>query len=95
MIKASDLVKEQHDKDKRKLDTYNKIYIKVEQKIKSVSSSNNYFTLYEVPQLILGIPLYDITETCLYISKKLKKNGFNVEYYKPNKLLIIWLPSKN
>jgi hypothetical protein len=93
MIKASDLVKQQHEKDKRKFDTYNKIYKKIEKKISLESAANNYYTLYEIPELILGIPLFNVRESSLYIKKQLEKNGFKVDHYDPNKLLITWLPS--
>jgi hypothetical protein len=94
MIKASDLIKQQSKKNKRKLDTFDKIYKKIESKILQESSGNYYFTLYEIPKFIIGIPLYNVAEAGLYLSKQLTNNGFIVEIYETNKLLISWFPKK-
>ena len=94
MVKASDLIKEQNERNDKKKSTFKKIYKKIEQKIYVANSINDYYILYEVPEFILGIPLYSINEAITYIKHKLKKNGFKVEYYLPNKLLIEWFPKK-
>jgi len=94
MIKAGDLIKQQTERNKKKHDTFDKIYKNIENKIRISSIGNNYFTIYEIPEFILGIPLYNIMEASSYIVKKLNNNGFKVEYFEPNKLLINWLPNK-
>lgn len=95
ILKAKDLIKQQKERDKRKHDTFNKIYKKIEKRISIASIGNSYFTMYEIPEFILGIPLYNIIEAVSYIKVKLTHNGFTVEYYKPNILLISWLPTQN
>jgi hypothetical protein len=92
ILKAKDLIKQQKERDKRRHDTFNKIYKKIEKRISIASIGNSYFTMYEIPEFILGIPLYNIIEAVNYIKDKLIYNGFTVEYYKPNILLISWLP---
>lgn len=94
MIKAGDLIKQQSERNKTKHDTFDKIYKNIENKIRISSFGNNYFTIYEIPEFIFGIPLYNIMEASLYIIEKLNNNGFKVEYFEPNKLLINWLPNK-
>jgi len=94
MVKAEDLRKDQNERNAKKKKTFKKIYNKIEQKISIANSINNFYILYEIPEFILGIPLYSITEALSYIKHKLKKNGFKVEYYQPNKLLIEWFPNK-
>jgi hypothetical protein len=94
MVKAEDLRKDQNERNDKKKKTFKKIYKKIEQKISVANSINDYYILYEVPEFILGIPLYSLNEAVVYIKHKLKKNGFKVEYYHPNKLLIEWFPQK-
>jgi hypothetical protein len=94
MIKAGDLIKQQTERSKKKYDTFDKIYKNIENKIRIASHGNNYYTTYEIPEFILGIPLYKTQEASLYIMEKLKKNEFNVEYFEPNTLLINWLDDK-
>jgi hypothetical protein len=94
LIKAEDLIKDQYERNKRKQDTFNKIYKNIENKIKIASIGNNYYTVYEIPEFILGIPLYCTKDAIIYLKKKLVENGFYVEHFEPNILLINWLPKK-
>ena len=94
MVKAEDLIKEQKKREDNKYITFDKIYYRVEKKINISSSSNFYYTWYIIPEFLVGLPMYSFDECKQYIEKKLKKNGFNSEYYKPNILLISWFPKK-
>ena len=54
-VKASDLIKVQQEKEARKTDTYYKIYKLVEKKICIASSSNLYYTWYQIPEFFVGL----------------------------------------
>lgn len=95
MVKANDLIKEQKDRENRKLKTFDKIYVLVEKKIKTASSGDYYYTWYQVPEFLVGLPMYSFTECIKYIEDRLKKDGFDTEFYKPNILLIKWFPKKS
>ena len=90
MIKASDLVKEQKERESRKYKTYNKIYTLVERKIVLASKGNNYYTWFETPEFLVGYPMYNLEDCLKYITEKLKKNGFKIEFFNPNILFIKW-----
>ncbi len=94
MVKADELIKQQEERKKQKRKTFNKILKLVEKRILMSSNSNNYYTWYEVPELILGLPIYNIHECKSHLIKKLKKNGFKTELYEPNLILITWFPDK-
>ena len=51
--------------------------------------------LFNVPEFLLGMPLYDAFQCSGYILQKLKKNGFKVCYYHPNVIHINWLKDNN
>lgn len=93
MVKAKDLIKSQEEKKKLKENTYKKILERIEKKISIASNSDFYFTYYEVPELLLGLPLYSVKDCIIYVTKKLEKNGFKVNFYEPNVLLISWQPN--
>ena len=92
MIKASELIKQQKDRDLLKHKTYEKIYAIIEKKISLASLGNNYYTWYEIPQTLIGVSSYSIGDCEKYIGRKLKDNGFNAEFYDPNILYINWIP---
>lgn len=94
MVNAKDLIKEQKVREERKNATFDKIFEKIEKKIILASAANFYYTWYSIPQFIVGLPLYSIDECKNYIENKLKKDGFEIEYFEPNILLIKWFPKK-
>ena len=94
MVKADKLIREQKDRDDRKKITFDKIFMKIEKKIVLASSGNFYYTWFEVPEFILGLPLYSLKECKDHISHRLKNDGFETEFFEPNYLLIKWFPKE-
>jgi hypothetical protein len=94
MVKANDLINSQKERDDRKKDTFDKIFVHVEKKIIAASTANYYYTWYQIPQFLIGLPLYSIVECQEYIEKKLKSNGFKTEIYEPNIIYIKWFPKQ-
>jgi len=94
MVRAEELIKQQYERRKIKHKTFKKILELVEKKIQMSNNCNNYYTWYEIPELLLGLPIYSIKECKKYLIKKLKKNGFKIETYEPNLILILWFPLK-
>ena len=93
MIKAKDLIKDQKARESRKILTFDKIYSRVEKTINSASSGNFFYTWYEIPEFIVGLPLYSLSECISYIQNKLTSNGFKYELLGKNILIITWLPN--
>ena len=93
MVKAGDLIKAQKEREKIKFKTFNKVFNIIEKKIVYASASNFYYIWYEVPQYIIGEPLYNYNECIEYLEKKINTNGFKIEKYEPNILLISWFPN--
>lgn len=55
-------------------------------------AAENNFThcIFEVPTFILGYPIYDINECIVYVLKRLKENDYQVSYFFPNIIYIMW-----
>jgi hypothetical protein len=92
MVKANNLIKEQKERIDRKEITFSKILAIIEKKIVISSSGNYYYTWYTIPQFIVGLPMYCLKECRNYIITNLKKDGFEIEIFDPNILLISWFP---
>jgi len=92
MVRADKLIKEQKIRENIKNETFEKILLKVEKKIVISSNANYYFTWYSIPEFIVGLPLYSINDCKDYLETKLSKNGFEIEFFLPNILLIKWFP---
>jgi hypothetical protein len=79
MVKASDLIQQQQDKDKSKDKIFKKIYKRIESRIQTASNANLSECWYEVPEFIYNIPLYKIENCIKYLINKLKHDGFVVK----------------
>lgn len=94
MINANNLIKQQQERETRKILTFEKIYTRVEKTINSASLGNFFYTWYEIPEFIVGLPLYSLSECIKYIQNKLLENEFNSELIGSNVLIITWFPNK-
>jgi len=84
MVKASDLIKQQKEREDRKF--------LIEKKICYASSGNFYTTWYQIPTFLIGLPLYSLDDCSTYIINKLNKDGFEANIIKPDIIIIKWTP---
>ena len=82
---------------KERIATYEKVLLKVHERIKTIAKKpkNNTFCFYIVPNILFGIPLYDVNECIIYLVNCLIKNGFKVIYTHPNLIYISWFNRTN
>ena len=91
-INIDELYEGKKTKDLNKLALFQKILNRVHVKIKTTSrqKTNETFCWFIVPEVIIGVPKYDQAECIAYILDKLQDNGFKVQYFHPNTILIAW-----
>jgi hypothetical protein len=94
MVKAEELIKQQKEREDRKKSTFEKIYIHIEKKIVTASAGDFYYAWYQIPEFLVGLPMYSVDECQKYIQKKLVSNGFDTEFYEPNLIYIKWFPKE-
>ena len=78
------------EKEKMKNDIYDKILVRVHNRIKLVSRNAETFSYFIIPKFVLGIPMYDFNQCKHYIINSLTENGLAVSYIDPNLLYISW-----
>jgi hypothetical protein len=91
-INIDELYEGKKAKDLNKLVLFQKILNRVHVRIKTTSrqKTNENFCWFIVPEVIIGVPKYDQGECIAYILDKLQENGFIVQYFHPNTILISW-----
>lgn len=89
VVNAKELIKKQKKRIKEKSSIYKKVYERIDKKILMASNKNFYQCLYEIPEFMLGIPLYNLDECIKFIDNKLKDNGFTTSWSN-NEVLICW-----
>lgn len=87
-----ELYKSINDKKASKINHFEQVLLKCHAKIKLAAKNNHFACFFEVPEFVIGLPLFNVTECITYIIKALKDNGFVVKYLYPKTVYISWDP---
>ena len=96
-INIDDLYETIKKTDYNTLRSYNKILERIHKRIKITAKqkNNEQCCWFVVPEIILGIPKYDVGSCIAYLIDKLKDNEFKIKYTHPNLLFISWQNKTN
>lgn len=83
-----------NQKTLKRLETYDKVLKQCHARIKYYSKFEKTTCFFAIPEFIIGVPLYDVSEMKQYIMNSLEKNGFKLMYLHPNWLMIDWTEKK-
>tara|TARA_Y100000389_G_scaffold73182_1_gene69847 strand:+ start:888 stop:1466 length:579 start_codon:yes stop_codon:yes gene_type:complete len=90
-INLDELYEKKKQSDLAQLNIFNKILNRIHNRIKFISRQRkDQFCFFVVPEIMIGIPKYDVGECVAYLFDKLQTNGFVVNYTHPNMLFISW-----
>ena len=89
-INMKDLYSKINEKSLKRMELYDSILKKCHNRILYNSSLQRKYCFYQIPEFIIGTPLYDINELRNYVMNSLKTNGFDLLYVEPNWLFIHW-----
>lgn len=93
-LNINDIVNIQQEKMKLKNHSFEVILSDCFRRIKKQASMfpNNTFCFYDVPEFMLGYPLYKMEDCIKYLMTNIANSGFKVEYMFPRILIISWKP---
>lgn len=91
-LNMDELYVKKQQQDLNILNNYNKILLRIHNKIKYISKQlvNDQCCWYVMPEVMIGIPKYDVKDCTAYVIEKLRDNGFVIRYTHPNLLFISW-----
>ena len=91
-INIDELYESKKKNNLTRLDIYNKLLIKVHNRIKTASrlKINENFCTYVMPEVLIGCPNYNLEECLVFVIDKLQNDGFLTRYIHPNLLMISW-----
>lgn len=88
------LHKDKSAKEKSKNEIYIVVLNKCTEKIVYTNKhTDKTFIIFEVPQVMIGYPTYDMKSCILYLINKLSKHGYLIEFVDPFYLYIDWATS--
>ena len=72
--------------------SYNTVLERIHKRIKLTSRqrNENKSCWYVVPEVLIGVPKYDVRPCIAYLIQQLEENGMRVQYTHPNLLFISW-----
>ena len=79
-----------NQKTLRRMELYDSILKKCHSRILYNSGLQRTYCFYQIPEFVIGVPLYDILELRNYVMNSLKTNGFDILYVEPNWIFIYW-----
>jgi hypothetical protein len=77
-------------KEERKKKSFHKVIEFCSKKIQQNAIRNATWCMYEIPEFIIGYPIYSLNECIQYVYEFLIKKGFRVDYYFPRILFVSW-----
>jgi hypothetical protein len=92
-INIDELYERRQKRDMKQLDIFNKILNRIHKRIQHTAKNklcSDNFVWFNVPEYIVGEPVYDKGECTGYLVSQLEHNGFFVKYVYPNTLFVSW-----
>ena len=90
LLDLNKLRKTKKDKEERRTDIYNEILKLCHSKIIRSSKEEQENCFFQIPEMRIGLPVYNLKNYTAYVILKLRKNGFKVRYIPPSILYIDW-----
>lgn len=81
-------------KHEQKKESFYHILEKCFSRIEKAALKDLNFMMFQVPEFILGKPIYNLNECIHFLVHHLQTKGYYVQYFFPNILFIHWLPPK-
>ena len=89
-LNIKDLYSTMNDKTLKRMEIYDTVLQKCHKRIKYNSTLQRTYCFFQIPEFIIGTPIYDPREMTTYIMNSLKTNGFQLLYIEPNWLFVHW-----
>ena len=89
-LNINDLYKTNDRKNEVRLRIFDNILKKIHIRIKNSANHEKMYCFYQIPEFIIGVPLYDTNELKNYLINSLEKDRFKLLYVEPNWLFISW-----
>ena len=89
-LNIDDLYETIDEKNNKRLEKFDGILKQIHTRIRYYSKLERTFCFFQIPEFIIGVPLYNVSDLRNYIINSLKRNGFHIVYIDPNWLYISW-----
>jgi Family of unknown function (DUF5759) len=90
-LTLAELYKVQKQKEKSRHISFDKVVELCHRRIRTVASYGGMNTFFEIPGMIIGLPLFNIQECMAYMIDTLRMNGFLVQILPPPHVAVLYI----
>ena len=94
-LNINTLFEEQDKKVLNRLKMFDDILVQIHNKIIYNSKNKTFFCTFQIPEFLIGKPIYKVEDLRKYLIDSLKRDKFDVLYTHPNLLFVSWEKKKN
>jgi hypothetical protein len=94
-LNINTLFEEMDQKVLNRLKMFDNILVQIHNKIKYQSKNKTFYCTFNIPEFLIGKPIYKVDDLRKYLIDSLKRDKFDVLYLHPNLLFISWERNKN
>ena len=89
-LDISNLYNKINERNTKILEKFDDILKKVHNRILYNANLEKTYCFFQIPEFIIGVPLYNVNDLKNYLITSLKKDRFTLFYVEPNWLFISW-----
>ena len=89
-LNINNLYETMWEKNMKRYEKFDGVLKKIHNRIKYNARLEKTYCFFQIPEFIIGVPLYNIEDLKRYLIELLKKDGFQLIYIDPNWLFITW-----
>ena len=89
-LNINNLYETMWERNMKRYEKFDGILKKIHNRIKYNARNEKTYCFFQIPEFIIGIPLYNIEDLKKYLMESLRKDGFQLMYIDPNWLFIAW-----
>lgn len=95
-ITISELLAMRNQKKKHRKESYDQILKKIHNRMRTVAAMSALNCFYEIPPVIMGLPLYNLADATEFVVTTLRGSGFMVQTVPnhPGVIYISWNPQE-
>lgn len=90
MITVKDIHEKQKRREGKRKEVFEAILEECGKLIKKSDDMRQTFCIYNIPELLIGYPLFNMNECIGYLMSELQKRGFQTHYLFPKNIVVSW-----
>ena len=95
MLNISELRNTVHEKRRRRVETFDALLTMCHKRIQRAAELEKYECEYEVPEYVVGLPLFNVNDCLDHLLNRLRTNGFTVQHVFPKTIRVTWFPPED